>query len=78
MNRHNFTVLKILTQIKNMMLKNKMMFMYKLRKIKTILLLIMTIFYNKLNLSFQLNLIKSSFQIYLMNLKTTMADSQLL
>jgi hypothetical protein len=61
--RHNVYVLMTLTQIENMMMINRMTSTYQLRKIKIILLSIMKIFYNKLNLSFQLNLIKSSFQI---------------
>ena len=68
--QRSFSVLKTLTHKKNAMLINKMMPTFQSKKIKIILHSVAEIFYNSLNLSFQLNLIKLSFQIYLMNHKT--------
>jgi hypothetical protein len=74
--RHNFSLLMTLTQIENMMLINRTMPTYQFKKIKIILISIMEICYNKLNISFKLNLIKLSFQIYFVNPKTTMVENQ--
>jgi hypothetical protein len=65
-----------LTQIENMMLINRTMSTYQFKKIKIILISIIEICYNKLNISFKLNLIKLSFQIYFVNPKTTMVENQ--